>query len=157
MRTINKAPMLRQDDRGPAVEDLQILLNANDKGGSGGHVWSKTDDLVEDGTFGPLTLAKVREFQRVSGLQVDGIVGPKTSAALFAPQADRVDQAQGIASTWTLLARAAVQTLRAWVDALQFSQPPPGGNLTTFVEALRVHFHIDLPSPTTRRCAPPRR
>jgi hypothetical protein len=146
MRTFDQAPLLRQGDQGPAVEDVQHLLNASDQGG-GGHVWSKTDFLDEDGRFGPLTLAKVREYQQVFGLHVDGVVGPQTNASLFAPQADHVDVAQGIATNWTLIAKGAVQTLQAWVQALQFDQPAPGGNLPTFVEALRVHFHINLPSP----------
>jgi hypothetical protein len=147
MRTINKAPLLRTGDRGPAVEDTQHLLNVSDKDAAGQHIWSKTDFLDEDGIFGPLTQAKVREFQTKFGLQVDGIVGPQTNAALFAPQADRVDQAQGIATNWTLIAKGAVQTLRSWVQALQFNRPAPGGNLATFVDALRVHFHINLPRP----------
>jgi len=149
MRTINEAPMLRLGDRGPAVEDVQHQLNVTDRGVGNSHVWSKTDFLEEDGAFGALTLNKVREFQQVSGLQVDGIVGPKTNSALFNPQADRVDQAQGTAINWTLLARAAVASLQAWVHALQFGRSAPAGNLAIFVEALRVHFHIRLPGPPT--------
>src|SRR5262249_26667224 len=108
MRTINEAPLLRQGDSGPAVEDVQHLLNVSN-GNGGGPGGSKAAPLKEDGKFGPLTLARVREFQRVNGLLVDGVVGPQTNAALFAPQADQVDQAQGIAATWTLLAKGAVR------------------------------------------------
>lgn len=42
------------------------------------------DPLVADGKFGPLTEATVRRFQKDKGLTVDGIVGPKTWAALEA-------------------------------------------------------------------------
>ena len=38
--------------------------------------------LVLDGIFGKATEAVVREFQRRAGLVVDGVVGPKTKAAL---------------------------------------------------------------------------
>lgn len=35
-----------------------------------------------DGIFGPLTLKAVKDLQRAKGLVIDGIVGPKTAAAL---------------------------------------------------------------------------
>jgi peptidoglycan hydrolase-like protein with peptidoglycan-binding domain len=38
--------------------------------------------LVEDGIFGPRTLAKVIEFQSTNGLRPDGIVGKNTEALL---------------------------------------------------------------------------
>ena len=36
-----------------------------------------------DGSFGPMTDAAVRDFQKDAGEYVDGIVGPKTWPALF--------------------------------------------------------------------------
>ena len=41
--------------------------------------------VVVDGDFGPATHAAVREFQRVSRLKVDGVVGRNTYDALVAP------------------------------------------------------------------------
>jgi cell wall-associated NlpC family hydrolase len=38
--------------------------------------------LAADGVYGPVTRASVREFQRVHGLEVDGVVGPQTLGAL---------------------------------------------------------------------------
>lgn len=52
---------IKKGDRGASVRVVQRLLH-----------------IYVDGSFGPLTDEAVREFQRRSGLQVDGIVGPKT-------------------------------------------------------------------------------
>ncbi len=38
-----------------------------------------------DGIRGPKTIAAIRAFQTANGLEVDGIVGPETSTALFLP------------------------------------------------------------------------
>lgn len=57
MKMIN----IKKGDRGASVRVVQRLLH-----------------IYVDGSFGPLTDEAVREFQRRSGLQVDGIVGPKT-------------------------------------------------------------------------------
>ena len=44
----------------------------------------KTTPVAEDGDFGPLTQAAVKEFQERASLDVDGIVGPLTRAAMKA-------------------------------------------------------------------------
>lgn len=62
---------LRKGSKGDAVKELQTLLNAH--GFNCGAV---------DGIFGKNTLAAVREFQKANGLALDGVVGPKTWAAL---------------------------------------------------------------------------
>jgi hypothetical protein len=58
-------------DRGPEVEVLQVRLIS---------VTGLT--IGTDGIFGRETRAAVMEFQRASGLVVDGIVGPRTWEAL---------------------------------------------------------------------------
>ena len=66
-------PILRRGSKGPDVVRLQQQLAASgfDPGGA-------------DGSFGAKTEAAVRAFQTARGLSVDGIVGPKTWAALAA-------------------------------------------------------------------------
>lgn len=60
-------PTLRRGDRGPLVGELQEKLG-----------------VVGPDVFGPRTEAEVRAFQRAQGLVPDGIVGPKSWAALDA-------------------------------------------------------------------------
>ena len=64
-------PTLRRGAKGELVMQLQDLLS---KDGS---------SLVIDGIFGPGTQSAVRAFQKKHGLEVDGIVGPKTWAELL--------------------------------------------------------------------------
>ena len=62
--------MLHKGSMGNSVKQLQTALN---KHGA---------KLKADGNFGPATLAAVKKFQEKSKLTVDGVVGPKTWAAL---------------------------------------------------------------------------
>ncbi|ABC63680.1 N-acetylmuramidase domain-containing protein [Erythrobacter litoralis] len=61
----SRAP-LRLHDKGDDVKFLQKLLG-----------------LIEDGDFGPATLARVKKFQQENGLVDDGIVGRNTWARLL--------------------------------------------------------------------------
>lgn len=56
---------LKKGSRGQEVKTLQQKLH-----------------LIDDGIFGVLTEEAVKEFQKANGLTADGIVGPKTWAAL---------------------------------------------------------------------------
>lgn len=62
-------PTLRRGSTGSLVEEIQAKLGVDTTAGG-------------QGTFGPKTEAAVRAFQRKHGLVPDGIVGPKTWAAL---------------------------------------------------------------------------
>lgn len=63
-------PVLKKGSKGEDVKELQKILN---KFGY---------NLVVDGIFGTNTETAVLSFQKLKGLLVDGIVGPKTWAAL---------------------------------------------------------------------------
>lgn len=58
--------LLREGSRGPAVDEVQRILGVDPR----------------TGYFGPITKAAVQQLQREYGLTPDGIVGPKTWAAL---------------------------------------------------------------------------
>jgi hypothetical protein len=66
-------PKLQYLSQGAAVMDVQSKLNS---------LLPQAVPLRIDGIFGDKTLARVKEFQRSRGLTVDGVVGPKTWAAL---------------------------------------------------------------------------
>ncbi len=67
---ISPWPLVRRGDEEHPVRTLQHLLRAH---GSA---------VVVDGDFGPRTERAVRDFQQRERLAVDGIVGPRTWAAL---------------------------------------------------------------------------
>jgi len=67
---------LRLHDHGASVEALQSQLNALNRGST------ISPALRVDGHFGPATHAAVEAFQRDHHLHPDGVVGPRTLAAL---------------------------------------------------------------------------
>jgi N-acetyl-anhydromuramyl-L-alanine amidase AmpD len=71
---LSRGEVLRLGSRGPAVRTLKDRLK-NAYRSYAGH-------LVVDEVFDQATETVVREFQRRSGLAVDGVVGPATRAAL---------------------------------------------------------------------------
>lgn len=66
-------PTLRRGSTGEHVRYLQGLMN---------RAYRAYSSLSVDGDFGPATDSVVREFQRRSGLAVDGVVGPDTWRAM---------------------------------------------------------------------------
>ena len=67
---------LQSGATGPAVARLQAWLNHTYP------AYSKID--LKPQRYGPQTIAVVKEWQRRSGLVADGVVGPRTWAALLA-------------------------------------------------------------------------
>lgn len=67
---------VRQGDQGEAVRGVQSQFQARNLSGD------PSKGLQVDGIFGPKTNAAVRGFQQAAGLAVDGIVGPNTWNAL---------------------------------------------------------------------------
>lgn len=70
----------RKGDTGPIVVFLQKLLDKN------GYKLTRRPrkNAGVDGAFGRMTYLAVRQFQKDEGLVADGVVGPKTWAALVA-------------------------------------------------------------------------
>jgi len=66
--------LVRQGSKGADVRAIQDVLNF--------HIRRLTP-LAVDGNFGPLTHARVVEFQKSNQLKPDGIVGPNTMLKLF--------------------------------------------------------------------------
>lgn len=67
---------LQMGSRGPDVSAVQAKLNA---------LLTPSPRLVTDGSFGMKTSQAVKLFQQRKGLVADGVVGPKTAAALGLP------------------------------------------------------------------------
>lgn len=103
---------LRRGASGPLVEELQALLG-----------------VASDGEFGGRTEAAVREFQRAAGLVPDGIVGPKSWAAL-----DR-RVARSIASNRSFVSakEAATMTNESWPN-----------NIASKILAGYIHLKYDV-------------
>jgi len=75
--------MLRLGSKGPSVGHVQRALNARMLPPNNTITRPPMERLAEDNDFGSRTKAMVMEFQRINGIQVDGIVGPDTFYLLY--------------------------------------------------------------------------
>lgn len=95
-------PAKRRQNKGPGNPNFQEqahprnaageFIEAGDSGRPVKAVQTALGIKNVDGSFGPKTVNRVRKFQRENGLQVDGIVGQQTAAALLGnDNAENVD------------------------------------------------------------------
>jgi N-acetylmuramoyl-L-alanine amidase len=117
-------PVLRTGSRGTAVVTLQRRLAT-----------LRYDVGTIDGIFGSATYHGVVAFQKVNGLTRDGIVGPRTWAALARPVIPRPRRSLSVSSLEVNLTRQVVYLARQGVvlrilDASsgKASTPTPTGN-----------------------------
>lgn len=94
------ARLLSRGSAGADVSELQAALNF--------HIRKPAEPLDPDGKFGPLTEARVREFQQLAGIKVDGLVGRDTIKQLY---------------------RVATGTVEVTVVQKRKPAPPPPGRL----------------------------
>ena len=120
---------LRKGDRGPYVQMVQLALER--AGFSPGAL---------DGIFGARTDAAVRQFQRANSLQVDGIVGPRTLAALKPYLTGYVEYTVRRGDTLSALARRYGTT----VQALLTANPRENPNLIYVGETLIIPLPFDV-------------
>lgn len=120
---------LRRGDRGPYVQMVQLALER--AGFSPGTL---------DGVFGSRTDAAVRAFQRANGLQVDGIVGERTLAALKPYLTGYVEYTVKRGDTLSSIARRYGTT----VQALLIANPRENPNLIYTGETLVIPLPFDV-------------
>jgi peptidoglycan hydrolase-like protein with peptidoglycan-binding domain len=121
---------LSQGDTGPDVRNLQIILNLQ-------RASVREPRIGEDGVFGPETDTRVRAFQDLCDLTVDGVVGPDTGAMLLPERTITTqcvlefDNGGGFASSF------APRFVRAGVG-----DPPPAPNPTPVVPGRFAQFQL---------------
>lgn len=111
-------PILRRGDRGESVRSLQRLLA--DQG---------YDPGSADGIFGAHTEAALEKFQAANGLDVDGIAGSQTWAALTG-SGEAVQPGTGIAET-AQPGMGTDETVQPYTETDDTVQPDTAGTATS--------------------------
>lgn len=105
---------LKSGDKGTEVKKLQQALK--DLG----------YNVSADGTYGPITVAAVTAFQKLNGLDDDGIAGAKTQTVLYSGNAKRYDSSSNSGSSSGARVRPSLPTAppSSCCTGLTMSSPP---------------------------------
>ena len=143
-------PTLRLDDTDPRVPALRARLAA------GGDPVDRRPAIVgpwwvyappSPDIYDSATVAAVRAFQRRHGLRVDGVLGPRTLAALNVPAADRAAQVALNLERWRWLPRdLGRRHILVNIPDLTLSLVEGGATVLTM---RAVVGRIDRPTPVT--------
>ena len=106
--------LIRTGDQGPQVRDVQQRLARLIEPG-----------LPVDGSFGPTTVHAVRRFQRLRGLEADGVVGPETWRGLVEAGFSLGDRL--LWRSGTMMRGDDVRGLQARLNELGFDAGPEDG------------------------------
>ena len=112
--------VLGRGSRGGRVRKVQKALNARGFG-----------PLTADGAFGRLTEEAVIQFQQSENLDADGLVGPATSAALFAEQESTPPSPEDARRELSLLLSGTLPAIAVCGEAIRWlgvTEDPPGSN-----------------------------
>lgn len=98
-------------------------------------------DVMADGDFGPATVAAIKEFQKANGLQVNGLIGPATYAALLGR--DMPDISRGV----NYIARRIISSAMDYmgVPYVFGGTSPYGFDCSGYVQYVFAHAGISLP------------
>ena len=130
MATLSPWPETSQGAKEHPVPTLQYLLRAR------GHT------VVVDGIFGPKTSEAVRAFQRDRRLTADGVVGPRTWAALVIEvrRGDEGDAVRGVQEEFRYREQSGDPSGGLEVDGIF------GPRTEAAVRAFQTAIHADVPS-----------